>query len=150
MRLNTFTDYSLRVLIFAAVRHPELSQISEIADSYRISTTHLTKVVHQLGRGGFLKTQRGRGGGIRLSRPAREISLGSVVRHSEKDLRLVECFEPSSGRCSIEPVCGLRPIFAEALEAFLQVLDSYSLEDLLAGRKALATLLTLELPSTAS
>lgn len=144
MRLNTFTDYALRVLIYTGARHPELTMIQEIASGYEVSTTHLTKVVNRLGRGGFLETVRGRHGGIRLGRPAGEIKLGAVVRHCEHDLRIVECFSPSSGNCRIEPGCTLKPILSEALEAFLQVLDKYSLEDLLRHRAMITALLDIE------
>lgn len=130
MRLTRFTDYALRTLIYLGLHEPRQSSIAEIARAYDISESHLTKVVHQLGRLGLVRTTRGRGGGLRLGRPPGEIVVGAVVRQTEDDLALVECF--SSGACAITAPCRLRRVFGEALAAFLAVLDRYTLADLLA------------------
>jgi Rrf2 family nitric oxide-sensitive transcriptional repressor len=135
MQLTRYSDYSLRVLIYLAVRPDELATIEEIAHAYGISRAHLMKVVHQLGRGGFLSTLRGRGGGFQLARPAEEIGVGEVVRFTEGTLELVECFDPETSRCRIDPVCGLRGALEQALDAFLETLDRYTLADLVARRR---------------
>jgi Rrf2 family nitric oxide-sensitive transcriptional repressor len=135
LQLTRYTDYSLRVLIYLALEPERLVTIEEIARSYDISRAHLMKVVHQLGLRGYVETLRGRRGGLRLARPPQTIGVGAVVRESEESLALVECFEAGSD-CAIEPACGLRGALHEALEAFLAVLDRYTLADLVARRRA--------------
>ncbi|HEY6923517.1 MAG TPA: Rrf2 family transcriptional regulator, partial [Steroidobacteraceae bacterium] len=135
-------DYSLRVLIRLALRPGQLVTISEIARAYGISEHHLMKVVHQLGVAGYIETVRGHGGGMRLAREPTEIVVGDIVRHTETDMGLVECFRPPHS-CVIGPACALGGILGEALEAFLAVLDRYTLADLLAKRAPLANLLNV-------
>jgi len=139
MRLSRHTDYALRVLIHLAARPEGLASIAEIARTYAISENHLMKVVHMLGRAGFIRTVRGRGGGIALARSPDEISVGTVVRHGETDLDLVDC-----GSCRIAPACGLTGALGKALAAFLEVLDGYSIADVTERRFELATLLGFE------
>ena len=131
MKLKSYTDYALRVLMHLAAKPDRLSSISEIARTYRISQNHLMKVVHDLRKEGYLDAVRGRAGGIRLARPAAEIGLGEVVRHTEGGFDLVDC-----GSCVIAPACGLTGALREALKAFMAVLDRYSLQDLVADRQA--------------
>jgi len=135
MQLTRYTDFSLRVLIYLAVRPDNLATIEELSKAYAISRAHLMKVVHQLGRGGFLETVRGRGGGFQLARAPEGINVGDVVRYSEGKINLVECFDPATSHCRIEPVCGLRGVLEEALETFLETLDRYTLADLVARRR---------------
>ena len=120
MRLTRYTDYALRTLLYLGANEPRQSSIAEIARAYGISENHLTKVVHQLGRLGLVRTIRGRGGGLRLALSPGEIVVGAVVRQTEEDLALVECF--GEGACAITPACRLRRALAEALAAFLAVL----------------------------
>ena len=131
MRLTAFTDYSLRVLIYVATQPEARSTIADIARAYRISENHLVKVVHRLGREGLLLNTRGRGGGLGLGRPAREINVGEVVRLVEGGGLPVEC-ESDDGRanCVIAPACRLAGVLDEAMCAFHAVLDRYTLEDL--------------------
>lgn len=131
MHLTAFTDYCLRVLIFVATQPGERSTIADIARAYGISENHLVKVVHRLGREGLLLNTRGRGGGLGLGRPAREINVGEVVRLMEGAGLPVEC-ESEDGRrsCVIAPVCRLAGVLDEAMRAFHAVLDRYTLEDL--------------------
>lgn len=144
MQLTRYTDYGLRVLTFLAIRPESLATIEEISDAFGISRGHLMKVVHELGQAGYLETLRGRGGGIRLARPAERIKVGDVVRRMEGRMVLVECFDPATSQCRIEPACGLRPILDEALAAFMETLDGYSVADLVARRRTpLARLLAL-------
>ena len=142
MQLTRYSDYSLRVLIYLALDPERLVTIEEIAQSYGISKAHLMKVVHQLGLNGYVETVRGRGGGLRLARRPEEITVGEVIRSTEENMALVECFDPESSQCAIEPACGLRSVLHEALAAFLAVLDRHTLGDLVARRrKPLARLL---------
>lgn len=141
MQLTKFSDYALRVLMAAATKDPELVRIPEIASTYDISEAHVRKVMHQLAREGFLEAVRGIAGGYRLGRDPQEISVGSVVRFTERDRRIVECFRPSSGLCRLEPGCVLKSALHRALEAFIKVLDRYTLADLVQNKKKMAALL---------
>ncbi len=142
MRLTVYTDYSLRMLMYLAVKGDGgPATIAEVAGAYGISKAHLNKVAHQLGLAGYVETARGKGGGLRLARPAEEIGLGDVVRRVEPDMALVPCFEPVHAPCPIVPACGLRGALYEARQAFLAVLDRYSLADLVQRRVELAALL---------
>ncbi len=145
MRLTTFSDYSLRVLIYLGVHEGELATVAGIAAAYGISANHLTKVVHHLGRSGCVETARGKGGGLRLARAPREINVGAVVRDTEEK-RLVECFEDAAPTCRIAPACVLRGVFSEALEAFFAVLDRHTLADLIEPRRKLARVLVFMPP----
>ena len=150
MELTYYTDYALRVLIYAGLRGCGMCLISEIADHYGISRNHLMKVVHGLARGGFVRTYRGKGGGLTLSRDPSRISIGDVVRYMEGPFKPVECFR-GADRCAIAPACTLPGILEEAFAAFVAVLDRYSLADLLVRRRRLMTLLRqgADDPSTA-
>jgi Rrf2 family nitric oxide-sensitive transcriptional repressor len=130
MRLKSYTDYALRVLMHLAAKPDRLASIGEMARTYRISHNHLMKVVHDLRKQGFLEAVRGRSGGVRLGRPATEISVGDVVRHTEGSFDLVDC-----GSCVIAPACALTAALHEARRAFMAVLDGYSLADLVEERK---------------
>jgi Rrf2 family nitric oxide-sensitive transcriptional repressor len=131
MRLKSYTDYALRVLMHLAAKPDRLATISEIARTYRVSHNHLMKVVHDLRKEGYLDAVRGRTGGIKLARPATQISVGEVVRHTEAGFDLVDC-----GSCVIAPACALTSALQEARTAFMTVLDGYSLADLVEERKA--------------
>jgi Rrf2 family nitric oxide-sensitive transcriptional repressor len=141
MRLTLYTDYSLRVLMYLGLKRDGLATIAEVSESYGISRNHLMKIVHQLGLLGYVETVRGKGGGIRLARPAGAINLGEVVRRMEEDLALVQCFDPVAAKCRIESACVLRAVLGEALGAFLAVLDRYTLADLIERPRALSRLL---------
>ncbi|HEU5482492.1 MAG TPA: Rrf2 family transcriptional regulator [Sphingomicrobium sp.] len=131
MRLKSYTDYALRVLMHLAARPDRLATIGEIARTYRISHNHLMKVVHDLRKEGYLDSVRGRSGGVRLARPADEIRIGDVVRHTEGGFDLVDC-----ASCVIARACSLTGALHRALAAFMAVLDDYTLADLVAERQA--------------
>ncbi|MGA7595326.1 MAG: Rrf2 family transcriptional regulator [Gallionella sp.] len=140
MRLTLYTDYSLRVLLFLAGKENENATITEIADFYRISRNHLVKVVHKLGRDGYILTSRGRHGGLKLARPAKDIMVGELVRSTEPDLDLLECFNPATDQCVISNSCSLKGVVFNAQTAFLGVLDRYSLADIAkASHKAISS-----------
>jgi Rrf2 family nitric oxide-sensitive transcriptional repressor len=138
MRLTVHSDYSLRVLTFLALKRGELATIPEISEAYGISRGHLMKVVHALGRLGYVATLRGRNGGLTLGKAAESIRIGHVVRHTEESLALVECFakDKSSPGCKIDGTCRLKGVLAEAQRAFFDVLDRYTLADIVDGRAA--------------
>ena len=133
MRLTTFTDFALRVLMFLAVRDERKSTIGEISGHFGISKNHLMKVVSLLTRQGFIRSVRGPGGGLVLARPARDIVIGDVIRKTEDDLALVECFRPDND-CIITDHCKLSAVMGQALKAFLAVLDGYTLADIVTNR----------------
>ncbi len=137
MRLTTYTDYTLRTLIYLALDPRRHATIAQIADTYGISEAHLTKVAHQLGVAGEIETVRGRNGGLRLKKPPGDINLGAVVRRTEPDLALVPCFD-APGACVIGQTCVLQHALHAALAAFLAVLDRTTLADLVAPRRRLA------------
>jgi Rrf2 family transcriptional regulator, nitric oxide-sensitive transcriptional repressor len=143
VRLTVYTDYALRMLMYLALRKDQLATIAEIAESYDISRNHLMKVAHQLGVAGFVETVRGRGGGLRLAKPVGSIGLGDVVRYTEPDMAIVSCFEAIDTSCAIEPCCVLKRALKQARDAFLEVLDGYTLEDLVQPRARLSGLLGL-------
>lgn len=142
VRLTLYTDYSLRVLLFLGAKKPdELSTIKEISDAYGISKNHLMKVTHELGKMGYIETIRGRGGGIRLAMQPEDIIIGQVVRQTEEDFYLVDCFNPESVGCVISPVCSLKGALNKALHAYISILDEYALSDFLHSKDEIATLL---------
>ena len=130
MRLTDYTDYTLRVLMFCAL-HPERSvTIAELAESHAVSRNHLMKIVNDLARQGLLQTTRGRGGGLRLRKAASDIRIGDVVRQSETDFRLVECFDASHNACTLTAHCQLKQVFKTALQSYLAELDKVTLADI--------------------
>ena len=126
MRLTSYTDYSMRVLLYLGARPGRICSVAEISRAYGVSQNHLVKVVHGLGKLGYVASVRGRTGGIRLAKPAAEIRIGQVIRETEDGFDLVDC-----PRCIIASACGLTAVLGEALAAFMAVLDSYTLADLL-------------------
>ena len=129
MRLTAFTDFGLRALMRLAGEPERSFSTGEIAAEFGISRHHLTKVVGDLAEAGFVTTQRGAGGGLRLARPAQAISLGEVVRALEGRHALVECFRDDGGACVLTPRCRLKGKLASAREAFLRELDQTMLAD---------------------
>ena len=145
MRLKTFTDYSLRVLIYLSVAPQRRATIAEIADAFDISENHLMKVCHVLGKAGVLANVRGKGGGLELAMAPKEIRVGHVVRITEGAPRPAECFEPG-GTCCIARACRLRSVLGEAVQGFYAVLDRYTLEDITRNRNVLSGMLALSPP----
>lgn len=145
MRLSLHADYSCRVLIYLATTASERASVDEIASAFRVSQHHLVKVVHRLGRLGFIETTRGRGGGIRLARKPSAISIGDVIRHTEQpDFNVVECFDMATNACPIAGACGLKPWLAAAMEAFLSTLDGVMLADVVKKSRPLRRALQME------
>ncbi len=135
MRLTTFSDYALRVLMYAASAGDRLITIEETSAAYSISKTHLMKVVNALARNGYLVSVRGRSGGFRLALPPERINLGAVIRSTEADFALVECFA-TGNQCLVTKACKLPAILNEALTYFLSVFDRYALADIVLSPEA--------------
>lgn len=140
MRLNLQSDYALRMLMHLASSPDRLVTIGEVADRFRISHNHLMKVAYLLGKERLITTVRGRSGGLRLAGRAEKIRVGDVVRRMEGDIHIVECFAAEPGGCVISGACKLKGVMHEALDAFLNVLDRYTLADLVANPKLRALL----------
>ena len=133
MRLTSYTDYALRSLIFLGLNRDRLVTIQDIADLHAISKNHLMKVVHQLGVSGMVETVRGRNGGLRLGREPADITIGEVVRRTETDFYMAECFNPGNVGCAYSASCALKGVLGAATVAYLKVLDGVTLADMLEG-----------------
>lgn len=133
MRLTTLSDYALRVLMYAAVSGDKLLTIEETARTYQISRAHLMKVVNILVRQGFLRGVRGRSGGFMLAKAPNAIIVGDVVRATEPDFALVECFA-TGNQCIVTGCCKLPAMLNEALNSFIATLDRYTIADLMLER----------------
>jgi len=144
MRLTQYTDFSLRVLIYLSLQNDRRCTIREISEAYGISRNHLMKVVQQLAGEGFVNSVRGVGGGLTLSADAADLNVGRIVRAMEPDLGLVECMRPGN-ECVITPACSLTGMLVEARKAFFDVLDGYTLADIVAPshRRQLSRLLDI-------
>lgn len=144
MRLTSYTDYTLRTLIYLAGNRERLATIQDIAELHGISKNHLMKVVHQLGLSGLVETVRGRNGGLRLKREPGDINIGQVVRATETDFDMAECFDRASNTCVYAPACMLKSVLHTATKAYLTVLDGVTLADLVKdggkGKKKTGTL----------
>ena len=143
MRLTTKTNLAARVLMSCAVNDGVTLRSAEIAQTCNASLNHLLQVVHALQTHGFIKTLRGRSGGLRLARPAAQISMGAVFRVFESGMPFAECFAPETNTCPLPEACRLRGYVSRAVEAFYHELDMVTLEDLTKGNCGLAALLAV-------
>jgi Rrf2 family nitric oxide-sensitive transcriptional repressor len=134
MRLTSYSNYALRTLMVAAMRDGQLVTVNEVAEIFGISKAHLVKCVHQLGVWGYLDNVRGRNGGFRLARPAQDITVGEIIRKTEEDLDMVECFDAVTNTCPLIGLCNLGKVIKQACRAFLDVLDSVTIADISANR----------------
>ena len=133
MRLTSYTDYSLRTLMYLGMNRDRRVTIQDIADLHQISKNHLMKVAHQLGLSGYVETVRGRHGGLRLKREPADINIGALVRATETDFFMAECFDRVNNRCPLTPNCTLKSALGEAMRAYLAVLDKETLATILAA-----------------
>jgi len=132
MQLTLYTDYSLRVLVYLSLNQEQSSTISEIADFYQVSRNHLVKVVHNLSLKEYIISTRGKGGGLRLAKTPELINIGAVIRDTEPNFHVVECFNSETpNTCIVEPICRLKGILGKASDQFLITLDAYSIADIL-------------------
>ena len=144
MRLTQFSNFAIRVLMYAGVKGRALSALPEIARAYGISHDHLKKASAELCRLGHLEAVRGRDGGVRLAKPPEAIGLGEVIRRTEGNVALVECFNAETNTCPLHADCRFRIALTDALAAFFAVLDRHSIADLIQDREKLAARLGLE------
>ena len=144
LRLTQFSNFAIRALMYAALNGSTPSAVPEIARAYGVSYDHLKKVAAELCRLGYLETVRGRNGGVRLAKDPGAIRIGEVIRQTEGDTLLVECFDPATNICPLLTACQLRVALQEALAAFYDVLDRYTLADLIRAPEQLTPLLGLE------
>ena len=141
MQLTSFTDYGLRALIYlAALPEGQQTNITEVTNTYGVSRNHMVKIINQLSRAGYIAATRGKNGGLRLGMPASQIVIGDVVRKMEP-LQLVDC-----ASCSTTPACRLKKALHDAVQRFLQELDSYTLADLVEGNTPLYEIILSEPP----
>ena len=147
MQLTTFSDYTMRVMMYLGLKHGQLTTISAIARSYAISENHLIKVVHHLAQCGYIETFRGKGGGIRLVLDPKTVNLGAILRASEGNSGLLPCLT-KEGECCIQVSCKLMGILREAQVALFEVLDKYTLADLLTQEEPLARILLHPRPAS--
>lgn len=134
MKLTSYSNYALRSLQLAALRSPELVRIDDVAQIHGIARPHVSKVVHELGRAELLVTQRGRGGGFQLAKPAKTIVVGDVIRLTEGQMDVVECFNPETNTCPLIGVCKLSRAIQEATAAFMEVLDELTIADIASNK----------------
>ena len=139
MRLTAYTNYALRTLQLAALTSPKLCRVEDVVAVHDLKKPNIVKAVHELGREGYLETQRGRGGGFRLARPPQEITVGEIVRLTEGNLDLVECFNPDTNTCPLIGICRLSTKLREATAAFMTVLDDLTIADIAANKSQLMT-----------
>lgn len=144
MQLSVYSDYSLRVLMQAGLRRPQRVTVDEVAETFGISRHHLVKVVHNLGRSGYLSTRRGIGGGFTLAREPQEIQIGDIVRLCEKTKSLIDCKDRQDRACRLLPACRLKSVLDEAMDACFAVLDQYTLADLISHGSRMRSLLGLD------
>jgi Rrf2 family nitric oxide-sensitive transcriptional repressor len=147
MKLSTFTDYSLRLLMYLAAEPQRRTTIAEVATAFGISEHHLTKVAHGLGRHGWLANVRGHGGGLALAMAPKQIVIGEVVRRTEGGDLPAACFAPDAEPCALDEACRLRGVLSEALQAFYRVLDRYTLADLVRNPQVLSRLQLIGRPA---
>jgi len=140
MQLTRYTDYGIRILMYMAVQQDrqELFRIAEVTKVFELSPNHVSKIIHHLGKSGYLQTVRGKAGGFRLARPSAEINLGQLVRTLEHSLAPVDCAKPY---CILTPACQLRDVLGQAVAAYLGVLDGYNLADIVSNGPELLKLL---------
>ncbi|MGJ8621169.1 MAG: RrF2 family transcriptional regulator [Yoonia sp.] len=137
MKLTSYTNFAMRSLQLAALKSPSLIRVDDVVRVHGLARPHIVKIVHELGLAGYIETQRGRGGGFRLARPAEEIIVGDVVRLTEGPMDLVECFNPEHNTCPLIGICKLSRALQEATRAFMAVLDDLTLADIASNRNDL-------------
>jgi Rrf2 family nitric oxide-sensitive transcriptional repressor len=145
MQLTQFSDYAMRTVLYLGCRPERLISVDEISRAYRISRHHLVRVVQSLTELGVVASQRGRGGGMRLAKDPSEINVGWLIRQTEPHFHLVECFDPETNTCPIAPACGLKGALGRAQQAFLNVLDEYTLDQFVKRKALLLPLLDASL-----
>ena len=146
MRLTRQTNYAIRIMMYCAANEGRLSRIPEIASAYSVSELFLFKILQPLVEHRLVETVRGRNGGVKLARPAAELTLFDVIRVTEENFAMAECFENDAAECPLVDSCALNSALREALNAFFAVLERYTIDDLVKERPNLRSLLGIDLP----
>jgi Rrf2 family nitric oxide-sensitive transcriptional repressor len=141
MRLTTRTNLAMRALMLCAVNPDRIVRKHDVAALCNASENHLAQVIHLLGQKKFLRTVRGRAGGLMLARPADQITVGEVFRALEAGVPLTECFAGAANSCPLVGAWRLKCVLSEALDAFYARLDATSIADLTAGNDDLKVIL---------
>ena len=144
MKLTAFTDYSLRTLMYLAIHPKRLCTTKEIAEQFQVSQNHMVKVAYQLAKSGYVETQKGKNGGMKLARSPAQINIGEAVRNLEPDFHLVECFNQAENKCRITSACKFKSVLFDAQEAFLKTLDAFSLAQITENDVELLTALAVD------
>lgn len=134
MKLTSYSNFALRSLQLAALKAPNRIRVDDVVRVHGLARPHIVKIVHELGRAGYLETTRGRGGGFRLAKPAEDIVIGDVIRLTEGPLDVVECFNPEKNTCPLIGICKLSLAIQKATRAFMAVLDDLTLADIAANK----------------
>ncbi|MEE9376082.1 MAG: Rrf2 family transcriptional regulator [Rhizobiaceae bacterium] len=134
MKLTSYTNYALRSLQLAALRSPNLIRVDDVVSIHQLSRPHIVKIIHELGKAGYLETVRGRNGGFRLAMPAKDIIVGDIVRITEGPMDVVECFNPETNTCPLIGICKLSKAMMKAAAAFMEVLDDLTIADIASNR----------------
>ncbi len=129
MQLTSFTDYSLRALMYLASHPDELSSVKQMSEYYGISRNHLVKVVHRLAQLGYVETTKGKGGGVQITKDASQLRLGDLINELEPNMRTVECFNPETNTCNISDTCQLKHYLFDATQSFIETLNKHTLAD---------------------
>ncbi len=143
MRLTQHSNYAMRLLMYCALKPDQPVRLAEIAEAYDISCHHLNKIAQRLAHVGAIHAIRGRNGGIRLAKDPKDINVGEILRQTEENLVIVECFAETTNTCPLINECKFRKLLQQALVAFLDVLDAHTLEDLISHPECLKPLLGL-------
>jgi len=146
MQLTLYTDYALRTLVYLGLHPDKLCTISEIADAYDISRNHLVKITHHLGKTDYVQTLRGKSGGMKLAMPPGDINIGQIIRITEPHMNILECFDADANTCPIITTCALKHALYQARKAFMDVLDGYTLADVLGNQNQVRNLLDSKPP----
>jgi Rrf2 family nitric oxide-sensitive transcriptional repressor len=144
MQMTRYTDYSFRVLLYLSFNKDRIVTISEISEFYHISRHHLVKVVHNLSCKSYIKSSRGKGGGLMLARPPELINVGVVVRDTEPNFNLAECFQDETCDCQVKSNCGLKSIFSKAADRFMETLNEYTLADIMLDNILMENIIHIE------
>lgn len=150
MQLSKFTDYALRTLLHVAMANGTLLSTKDISQIHNARYNHLAKVTQWLANEGYIETIRGRSGGMRIAMDAKAINIGGLIRKLENQSSLVECMQADGGTCRLSSACGLSIALQRAQNAFFEVLDTYSLADLIGAHPNMANLLLSIAPNTSS
>ena len=131
MTLSKFSDYAFRILILLG-NNPDMTfTVDSISDTLGLSNHHIKKIVYKLATEGYIDSSKGRNGGLRLGMNPADINLGELLKITEDNLNIVECFSKDGCTCNISSSCKLKGLIGVALNSFMNVFHQYTLADVL-------------------